>query len=109
MTEEKELEAEREAAEKVEESVEAKEAAVEARAEKAAEAHAEKAHTAAHAGGAPEKKVLEKKGLMERRESFSQSSVPNAHRGYNPKTPVVMMCIIAFMVVLSFVLAAVTF
>lgn len=108
MTEEKEPEAEREAAEKVEERVEAKEAA-EARVEKAAEAHAEKTHTAAHAGGAPEKKVLEKKGLMERRESFSQSSVPNAHRGYNPKTPVVMMCIIAFMVVLSFVLAAVTF
>jgi len=103
MTEEKEPEAEREAAQKVEERVEAKEAA-EARVEKAAEAHAEKTHTAAHAG-AP----AVKKGLMERRESFSQSSVPNAHRGYNPKTPVVMMCIIAFMVVLSFVLAAVTF
>ncbi len=104
MTEEKELEAEREAAEKVEERVEAKEEVAEARVEKAAEAHAEKTHTAAHAG-AP----AVKKGLMERRESFSQSSVPNAHRGYNPKTPVVMMCIIAFMVVLSFVLAAVTF
>lgn len=96
MTEEKEPEAEREAAEKVEERVEAE--------EKAAEAHAEKAHAAGHAGG-----PAVKKGLMERRESFSQSSVPNAHRGYNPKTPVVMMCIIAFMVVLSFVLAAVTF
>jgi hypothetical protein len=46
---------------------------------------------------------------MERRESFAQSSVPNAHRGYNPQTPVVMLCIVAFMVVLSFVLAAVTF
>jgi hypothetical protein len=96
MTTEKEPEAEREAAEKVEERVEA--------GEKAAEAHAGKAHTAGHAGG-----PAAKKGLMERRESFSQSSVPNAHRGYNPKTPVVMMCIIAFMVVLSFVLAAVTF
>ena len=96
MTTEKEPEAEREAAEKVEERVEAE--------EKAAEAHAEKAHAAGHPA-AP----AEKKGLMERRESFSQSSVPNAHRGYNPKTPVVMMFIIAFMVVLSFVLAAVTF
>ena len=89
MTTEKEPEREREAAEKVEERVEAE--------EKAAEAHAPKAHP------------QEKKGLMERRESFLQSSVPNAHRGYNPKTPVVMLCIVAFMVVLSFVLAAVTF
>jgi len=89
MTTEKELEAEREAAEKVEERVEAE--------EKAAEAHA------------PEPSPQAKKGLMERRESFSQSSVPNAHRGYNPKTPVVMLFIVAFMVVLSFVLAAVTF
>ena len=89
MTTEKELEAEREAAEKVEERVEAK--------EKAAEAHA------------PEAPLQVKKGLMERRESFSQSSVPNAHKGYNPKTPVVMLCIVAFMVVLSFILAGVTF
>jgi len=89
MTTEKEPEAEREAAEKVEERVEAE--------EKAAEAHAPDVHPQV------------KKGLMERRESFSQSSVPNAHRGYNPKTPVVMLCIVAFMVVLSFVLAAVTF
>lgn len=96
MTEEKEPETEREAAEKVEERVEAE--------EKAAEAHAEKAHTAGHANG-----PAVKRGLMERRESFSQSSVPNAHRGYNPKTPIVMMCIVAFMVVLSFILAAVTF
>lgn len=95
MTTEKEPEREREAAEKVEERVEAEEH-VEAE-EKAAEAHAPKASP----------KV--KKGLMERRESFLQSSVPNAHRGYNPKTPVVMLCIVAFMVVLSFVLAAVTF
>ena len=89
MTTDKELEAEREAAEKVEELVEAE--------EKAAEAHA------------PEPSPQAKKGLMERRDSFSQSSVPNAHRGYNPKTPVVMLFIVAFMVVLSFVLAAVTF
>lgn len=89
MTTEKEPEAEREAAEKVEERVEAE--------EKAAEVHASEAHPQV------------KKGLMERRESFAQSSVPNAHRGYNPKTPVVMLCIVAFMVVLSFVLAAVTF
>lgn len=95
MTTEKEPEAEREAAEKVEEHVEAEER-VEAK-EKAAEAHA------------PEARPKVKKGLMERRESFAQSSVPNAHRGYNPKTPVVMLCIVAFMVVLSFVLAAVTF
>ncbi len=88
MTTENEPEAEREAAEKVEERVEAE--------EKAAEAHA------------PEPRPQEKKGLMERRESFAQSSVPNAHRGYNPKTPVVMLCIVAFMVVLSFILAAVT-
>ena len=95
MTTEKEPETEREAAEKVEEHIEAEER-VEA-GEKAAGVHAPEAHPQV------------KKGLMERRESFAQSSVPNAHRGYNPKTPVVMLCIVAFMVVLSFVLAAVTF
>lgn len=98
MTTEKEPEREREAAEKVEERVEAEEPEERVEAEeKAAEVHAPKAPP------------QEKKGLMERRESFLQSSVPNAHRGYNPKTPVVMLCIVAFMVVLSFILAAVTF
>ncbi len=48
------------------------------------------------------------KGLMERRESFAQSSVPNAHRGYNGKTPRVMMFIILTMFIVSFILAAIT-
>lgn len=48
------------------------------------------------------------KGLMERRESFAQSSVPNAHRGYSSKTPRVMMGIILVMFVVSFILAAIT-
>ncbi len=46
-----------------------------------------------------------KKGLMERRKSFAQSSVPNAHRGYNAKTPVVMLRIILILFLASFILA----
>jgi hypothetical protein len=48
------------------------------------------------------------KGLMERRESFSQSSVPNAHRGYSSKMPRIMMGIILAMFIVSFILAAIT-
>jgi hypothetical protein len=87
MTEEERIEEIREAAEAVEKRVQAKEAE---------EALKPKPHP------------REGKGLMERRESFSQSSVPNSHRGYNGKTPRIMMGIIAFLFVLSFILAAIT-
>lgn len=48
------------------------------------------------------------KGLMERRESFAQLSVPNAHRGYSGKPPRIMIGIIAAMFIVSFILAAIT-
>ncbi len=87
MTEEERTEEIREKAEAVEEMVEAREAE-----------RARKPGTRGRNG----------KGLMERRESFEQSSVPNAHRGYNSKTPRIMMVIIAAMFILSFILAAIT-
>ncbi|MEW6144079.1 MAG: hypothetical protein AB1598_03565 [Thermodesulfobacteriota bacterium] len=87
MSEEERIEEIREAAEAVEERVQAKEA------EQAAKP---KSHSRAG------------KGLMQRRESFAQSSVPNAHRGYSGKPPRVMMGIIACLFVLSFILAAIT-
>ena len=73
------------AAEEVEAEVEAKEASK------------PKAHT-----------PVPKKGLMERRQSFAQTSVPNAHKGYNPKTPVVMLGIIVIFFVASFILASIS-
>lgn len=87
MSEEERTEEIREAAGEVEKSVAAKESA---------EASAPKARS--HAG----------KGLMERRASFSQSSVPNAHRGYSGRTPRVMMVIIAVLFITSFILAGIT-
>ena len=87
MSEEERIEEIRKAAEAVEEKVQAKEAEQAAR---------PKAHS--HAG----------KGLMERRASFSQSSVPNAHKGYSGKTPRVMMGIIAVLFIVSFILAGIT-
>lgn len=87
MSEEERTEEIREAAGAVEKSVSAKESA---------EAAAPKAHS--YAG----------KGLMERRASFSQSSVPNAHRGYSGRTPRVMMVIIAVLFITSFILAGIT-
>jgi len=47
----------------------------------------------------------EKKGLMERRPSFAQSSVPNAHRGYSGTPPVIMLLIISVFVLLSIIFA----
>ncbi len=87
MTEEERTEEIRERAEAVEGRVEAKEAEA-----------ARKTGTHSRAG----------KGLMERRESFSQSSVPNAHRGYSSKMPRIMMGIILAMFIVSFILAAIT-
>ena len=87
MTEEERTEDIRAKAEAVEERVELKEA--------------EAAHKTAARSRAG-------KGLMERRESFAQSSVPNAHKGYSSKAPRVMMGIIAVMFVVSFILAAIT-
>lgn len=48
---------------------------------------------------------VEKKGLMERRPSYSQSSVPNAHRGYSATPPVIMLLIISVFVLLSIIFA----
>jgi hypothetical protein len=87
MSEEERIEEIREAAEAVEEKVLAKEAE---------QAAGPKAHSRAG------------KGLMERRASFEQSSVPNAHRGYSGKTPRVMMGIIAILFIVSFILAGIT-
>ena len=87
MTEEERIEEIREAAEAVEEKVKAKEAE---------EASRPKAHNPSG------------KGLMERRDSFAQTSVPNAHRGYSGKTPRVMMGIIAILFIVSFILAGIT-
>ncbi|GEM_PF-2274158 len=85
MTDEKRTEDIREQAEAAEERVEAKETA-----------HKSKAHSRAG------------KGLMERRESFAQTSVPNAKKGSSGKPPRVMMGIIAAMFIVSFILAAIT-
>lgn len=87
MSEEERTEEIREEAEAVEKSVTAREAE---------EAAVPKARS--HAG----------KGLMERRASFAQTSVPNAHRGYSGKTPRVMMVIIAVLFIVSFILAGIT-
>jgi len=87
MTEKERTEKIREKAEAVEKRAEAKEAGA---------AHKTKAHSRAG------------KGLMKRRESFAQTSVPNAHRGLSGKTPRIMMGIIAAMFIVSFILAAIT-
>ncbi len=47
----------------------------------------------------------EKKGLMQRRPSFAQSSVPNAHKGYSTTPPVIMLLIISVFVLLSIIFA----
>ena len=46
-----------------------------------------------------------KKGLMERRPSYSQSSVPNAHRGYSGTPPIIMLLIISVFILLSIIFA----
>ncbi len=45
----------------------------------------------------------EKKGLMERRPSFAQSSVPNAHKGYSGTPPIIMLLIISIFLLLSII------
>lgn len=70
-----------------------------------AEAKTEAVETQVHTTAAA---AAPKKGLMQRRKSFLQTSVPNAHRGYNPKTPRIMLGIIAILLIASFILAAVT-
>ncbi len=92
-------EAELAAAEKVEAVVEQKEA------ESAGTEPEVSEPEVTHDNAAPD---APKKGLMQRRKSFAQTSVPNAHRGYNPKTPVVMLGIIAVFLIASFILAALT-
>lgn len=70
----------------------------------------EKSVTAGEATEAakPKARSYAGKGLMERRASFTQSSVPNAHRGYSGKTPRVMMVIIGVLFIVSFILAGIT-
>ncbi|MCK5391788.1 MAG: hypothetical protein KAJ31_05130 [Deltaproteobacteria bacterium] len=46
-----------------------------------------------------------KKGLMERRESFTQSSVPNAHKGYSPTPPIIMILIVSAFIIVSLIFA----
>ncbi len=46
-----------------------------------------------------------KKGLMERRPSYSQSSVPNAHRGYSGTPPIIMLLIISVFLLISIIFA----
>lgn len=46
-----------------------------------------------------------KKGLMERRESFEQSSVPNAHKGYSGTPPIIMLIIVSVFFLLSLIFA----
>lgn len=47
----------------------------------------------------------QKKGLMKRRPSYSQSSVPNAHRGYSTNPPIVMLLIISALFLMSIIFA----
>ena len=82
------------AAEKVEEETQAEDKQEAAEEQPAEEVKAEPA------ADAP------RKPYMQRRKSFAQGSVPNAHRGYNPKTPVIMLGIIFLMLVASFILAS---
>ncbi|MCZ6685537.1 MAG: hypothetical protein O6849_06105 [Candidatus Dadabacteria bacterium] len=42
---------------------------------------------------------------MERRESFEQSSVPNAHKGYGSTPPIVMLLIVSAFIVVSLIFA----
>ena len=52
--------------------------------------------------------LTENRGLMQRRKSFAQNSVPNAHKGYSGKSPKVMLGVICGMVALSLILANLT-
>lgn len=45
------------------------------------------------------------KGLMDRRKSFSQDTVPNAHKGTDHKAQYVMLAVFAIIVIASYVLA----
>lgn len=56
----------------------------------------------------PPQRTAPKKGLMERRESFAQTSVPNAHRGSSGKPPVIMLGIVLILFIASFILAAIS-
>ncbi len=93
-----ELEASEEAHEEV--SEEAPEEPQEVQAEEASEQPSEEA-----AEEAPPPAPQVKKGLMERRPSFSQSSVPNAHRGYSTNPPIIMLLIISVFILLSIIFA----
>lgn len=90
-----EIKKEAEAAEKVEAEVKAKETGGEK-------------ETDPEEPSAPEKHEAPKKGLMDRRKSFEQSSVPNAHKGYSGKHTIVMLLIVVAMFIVSYILAAIT-
>ena len=53
---------------------------------------------------APEEPVV-KKGLMQRRPDYSQSSVPNVHKGYSTNPPIVMLLIVSVFILLSIIFA----
>jgi hypothetical protein len=51
---------------------------------------------------------VREKGLMDRRHSFSQESVPNAHKGTDPTVQYVMLGLYIIFAIASFILAKLT-
>ncbi|HSE83937.1 MAG TPA: hypothetical protein VLB01_05270 [Thermodesulfobacteriota bacterium] len=51
---------------------------------------------------------VEEKGLMDRRASFAQESVPNAHKGTDPTAKYVMLAAYIMFAIASFILARLT-
>lgn len=51
---------------------------------------------------------VKEKGLMDRRQSFAQESVPNAHKGTDPIAKYVMLVAYIIFAIASFILAKLT-
>jgi hypothetical protein len=51
---------------------------------------------------------VKEKGLMDRRQSFTQDSVPNAHKGTDPTAQYVMLGLYVVFAIASFILAKLT-
>ena len=51
---------------------------------------------------------VKEKRLMDRRQSFAQESVPNAHKGTNPTAQYVMLGTYIIFAIASFILAKLT-
>ena len=99
-------EAKAEASEEVAEEAEAPEEATEqVEASEETEAETEEVKAEERESEAVEEVPIAKKGLMERRPSYSQSSVPNAHKGYSGIPPIIMLLIISVFVLLSIIFA----